>query len=145
MSKPDIDEDPEEGEVEEEGDPVQKAADQKKADDMKRKSLIEQYNGEIQAQVRRLNIESGYLTAAQKAEIEKKITSAKTHLNTLLGEQRGQKVGVSQSAPPKLQSKPSGSGPVELLLSDIGKNLQDSALLLKILKVGHSWMIQYLI
>ena len=45
-------------------DPVQKAADQKKADDMKRKSLIEQYNGEIQAQVRRLNVESGFLTAA---------------------------------------------------------------------------------
>jgi hypothetical protein len=124
-------------------DPVQKAADQKKADDMKRKSLIEQYNGEIQAQVRRLNIESGFLTAAQKAEIEKKITSAKTHLNNLLEEQRGGK--GTQSAPPKLQSKPSGSGPVELTLSDIGKNLQDSALLLKILRVRHSWMIQYLI
>lgn len=120
---------------------MQKAADQKKADDMKRKSLIEQYNGEIQAQVRRLNIESGFLTTAQKAEIEKKIQSAKTHLNTLLGEQRGLK--ATQSAPPKLQSKPSGSGPVELTLTEIGKNLQDSALLLKILKVGHSWMIQY--
>lgn len=107
---------------------------------MKRKSLIEQYNGEIQAQVRRLNVENGVLTAAQKAEIEKRIQNAKTHLNALLTEQRG---GLQKtlSAPVKLSAPPKAAGGlVELVLYDIGKNLQESASLLKILKVSHSWI-----
>jgi hypothetical protein len=45
----------------------------RRENEVKRKTLIDQFNTDIQQQVRRLNTESAGLTAEQRTDIEKKI------------------------------------------------------------------------
>jgi hypothetical protein len=112
--------------------------------------------------VRKLNLEGASLSAKQRVDIEKKIQDDKARLNTLLSEHkaamakdREEKYGspapaatlaAAKSAPakpayPPIQpyvAPPSivGGGPVELTLSNIGKKLQATDQLLKVLKVS---------
>ena len=150
---------------------------QKREEDAKRKALIESYNNDIQAQVRRLNLEGDGMTAQAKADIEKKIQEDKARLNALLSEQKAANAknredklmlsrsssttggGASASTPKGVTAgmyTPTGpkpfvspatflpaaaataiktSGPVELVLFDIGKKWHESGVLLKALMV----------
>lgn len=53
---------------------------------MQRKALMEKYNGDILAQVRRLSDKS--LSEQEKLDIEKKITEDKEKLNSLIREEK---------------------------------------------------------
>lgn len=61
---------------------------QKREAEIKRRQLIEQYNTDIQSQVRRLNLEGQSLTPELRTEIERKIQENKAMLNSLLSEQK---------------------------------------------------------
>lgn len=56
-----------------------------------RKGQIEKMNTEIQAQIRRLNIEGKNMTEAQRNDLEKKIQQDKAKMNQLLNEQKASK------------------------------------------------------
>jgi hypothetical protein len=58
----------------------------KRENDMKRKAILESLNSEIQASVRKLNLEGDKLSAEEKSALESKITEDKAKLNELLSQ-----------------------------------------------------------
>ena len=84
-----------------------------------------------------MNLEGAAISAETRAEIEMKIQEDKAKLNGLLSEQKASQLKEREEKFQQASAlKQTSTAAVELILSEVGKKLQSSDAIIKLLKVG---------